>query len=486
MSQFKSRVPGSFWTSSSTIKGADQGYCCSSTGDGTYVPSTRYECFLKNGFFVAGFSEIDAKNQCPKVEKGVCCVYDATTKVRVQQDNGVTFCSCSQSNPTYSGYLVSYQKSGTCPSEKASLAPENGACCYWDAVSDYYVNKCETVANYDSCKLLHDGGPEGLKFSFYLGESCIFDGGNIVCNAGKGLTQLEKENNPDCKTDTPEDCLLEENMLGNCCTLLENGTRQCNISTKSECSGFWSYLGVVKGCSGSTLCSGVYFPEKTATEYFPTTASISVITGSGNPIEKLPTTSALYQGGLYVGIFEPGNTINLSGSMVYGNTTTGDPKQYRARGTGLGTRNKKWILIAGLADTNIPQSSILDPNKGTSFYDGFYNTNIRNTNYYSTIRNTNINGFSDWYIPSQDELAFFFNTITSTFTVSGYTPLLENYYLTSTNYGVGYDNKLAQIGEKYFVYTQSAISSQYGKVILMPQDNLNCKVRLFRRIYLGS
>ena len=483
MSQFKSRIPGSY--PFTTERGADQGYCCSNTGDGSYTTSTRHQCFMKNGFFVAGSSELDAKNLCPKVETGVCCVYNALTRALETTQNGVTFCYCSQSN--YPGKLVSYEKSGTiCPSIKVSFAPESGACCYWKSSGDSYINTCETVANYETCKLLHEGASEGLKFSFYLGDSCIYDGGNIVCNAGKGLTETEKANNPDCKTDTVDDCLAQQNILGNCCTLLDNGTRQCSITTEGLCSGFWSYLGSVKGCSGSTLCSGVYFPEKSGTEYYPTTASISTITNSGNPIEKIPTEPKLYQGGLYVGIFEPGSTINVSGSMVYGNTTTGDPKQYKARGTGPGTRNKRWILIAAPYDTNISTSSILDPEKDTSFYDGFYTTNTKNTNYYSDIRNVDINGFSDWYIPSQDELAFFFNTIASSFSISGYTPLKENYYLTSTNYGVGSTNKLTKIADKYFVYTQSAISSQYGKVILMPHDNLNCKVRLFRRIYLGS
>lgn len=487
MSQFRSRLPGN--TPFTTDKGADQGYCCDSNGTGNYTTSTRYGCFIKNGFFIPGGVEADAKNLCPKVEKGKCCVYNSTTpRTLVRTDTGVTFCACSSNNPFYSGFLVSYTgPSNTCESTKSSFAPENGACCYWKSTANGYINQCQTVDNIDVCSSLHEGTAEGLRFSFYLGESCAIDGGNIICNSGKGLTETEKENNPNCMTDTSDDCFLQENILGNCCTLLNDDSRQCDITTKRDCAGFWSYLGAVRGCSGSTLCSGVYFPERSGTQYIPTTASISVLTNSVNPIEKLPSEISVYQGGLYLGIFEPGSTINISGSLVYGNTTTGNAINYRARGTGEGTRNKRWILIAALTDSLVDtRGNIINSSKNSSTYDGFYNTDQKNVDYFSGIRSLEINGFSDWYIPSQDELAFFFKTITSDFSMSGYTPLSQNYYLTSTNYGVGSNNTLTPIGDKYFTYVQSGISDQYGKVILMPQDNLNCKVRLFRRIYLGS
>lgn len=484
MSQFKSRIPGS---TPFTTTGSDQGYCCSNTGDGTYTTSTRYECFLKNGFFIAGLNEIDAKNLCPKVQKGACCVYNTTSPYTLFAGyNGVTYCHCKPSN--YGNKFTTFISglANTCPANKTSLAPLNGACCYWKLDGGFYINVCESTDNIEECQALHQGEPEGLKYSFYVGESCITDKGNISCNSGRLLTAAEQSAYPDCKTNTLEDCFINENVLGNCCTPLNNGSRQCSITTQRECTGFWTYLGAIKGCSGSTLCSGVYFPEKINNSYYPTTASISVLTGTTNPLEKLPGETGLYQGGLYVGIFEPGSTINISGSMVYGNTTTGTAKQYRARGTGLGTNNKKWILIAAPSDTNINQGDILDPEKGSSFYDGFYNTDLKNVPYASLLRNIEINGFSDWYIPSQDELAFFFNTVSSGFSVSGYTALQEKYYLTSTNYGVGYNNTLSKIGDRYFVYCQSAVSNEYGKVILMPQDKLNCNVRLFRRIYLGS
>ena len=482
MSQFKNRIPGSL--PFTTSAGSDSGYCCSNAGDGSYVASTRYECFLKNGFFVQG-NETNALNNCPKVQKGKCCLYNKTTRTYNSEVNNVPYCSCNVVN--YSSYLTSYVDSAsTCPTTKSSFAPETGACCYWSLDGSGYINKCETTSNYDVCASLHQGAAEGLKFAFYLDQSCNTDGGVIVCNAGRGLTNLEQESNPECIPNTDKDCFKEQNILGNCCTLLTDNTRECTVTTKQDCGGFWSYLGKVNPCIGSTLCSGVYFPEKSGTEYIPTTASLNTITNTGNPIQALPSEPALYQGGLYVGIFEPGSSINVAGSMVYGNIATGDALQYRARGTGPGTRNKKWILIAASEDTTINVSSILDPQKDSSFYDGFYTTNTKNTGYYSTIRQTKINGFSDWYIPSQDELAFFFNTISSSASISGFTPLDNYYYLTSTHYGVGSTNNLTTIGDRYFVYTQSAISGQYGKVILMPQDNLNCKVRLFRRIYLGT
>ena len=98
MSQFKSRLPGSLLFT--TDRGADQGYCCNRTGDGGYTGSTRYECFLKNGFFIPASSEIEAKNKCPKVQKGTCCKYNSTTRALISSDTGVTYCNCSTLNPT--------------------------------------------------------------------------------------------------------------------------------------------------------------------------------------------------------------------------------------------------------------------------------------------------------------------------------------------------------------------------------------------------
>jgi hypothetical protein len=489
MSQFKSRVPsGLQFTTAEGPQGGDQGYCCSNTGDGTYNTSTRYECFVKNGFFVLS----DPDNTCPKIRKGQCCYYTASGNLAGLAKN-TPYCGCG------SAYIPGYYKHTfidnedvakgvTCATIKTvdKAAPTTGACCYWKLVDDKYINLCETVDDIDVCDSLHEGGTAGLKYTFYLAKNCIKDGGEIVCNSGLKRTQAQIEAEPQCVPDTDKDCYREQNMLGNCCTLLEDGLRGCSVTTKENCSGFWSYLGGVVDCNGSTLCSGVYFPQKIENVYTPTTASLNTLKNSANELEKLPTTNTLYQGGLYVGIFEPGSNINIVGSEVFGNLNTGAPITYKARGTGSGTRNKKWILIAAPSDISLSSSNIFKPDSKTSVYDGFYSTNQETTTFFKTIKNVNINGFSDWYIPSQDELAFYFKNISSTFATNGYTNLKPQYYLTSTHYSVDSIGSLQTLGNKYFAYVQSANPLEYGKVILMPQDSLVCNVRLFRRIYLGS
>jgi hypothetical protein len=477
MSQFKSRVPSGLVFTTKEVN--DQGYCCSNSGDGTYSTSTRYECFLKNGFFVLS----DPDNNCPKVQKGNCCKYNVSGVLQGVSAN-VPYCSCNST--TYPGYDTVFNGSAACPTQKASFISEAGGCCYWKLESGVYVNKCETVANYAVCDSLHEGSDEGLKFSFYQNNPCIADGGSIICNSNKKLTLADIESRPDCVPDTDQDCYKDQNVLGNCCTLLADGSRECSVTAKGDCAGFWSYSGAVQPCIGTTLCSGVYFPDKVNDEYVPTTASLSAIVGSPNPLETLPSEPQLYQGGLYVGIFQPGSPVNTNGTMVYGNVLTGNPRQYAARGAGPGGGYRKWILIAAPSDITLAAGSVLNPDKDTSFYDGFYSTNQKITEYQKTIRSLQINGFSDWYIPSQDELAFYFNTISSNFSLSTYDSLSSDYYLTSTYYSVNSSNTLGTIADKYFVYVQSANPAQYGKVILMPQDNLTCKVRLFRRIYLGT
>ena len=103
--------------------------------------------------------------------------------------------------------------------------------------------------------------------------------------------------------------------------------------------------------------------------------------------------------------------------MVIGNQYTGKVQEYEARGWGAGTTtNKKWAVIVDDVNSKMPGSDMTTSNTiivPTSYYDGHYNTYGNKTTFYglsgnliSNIVNMNIKGYDEWYVPSQDELAY--------------------------------------------------------------------------------
>ena len=194
------------------------------------------------------------------------------------------------------------------------------------------------------------------------------------------------------------------------------------------------------------------------------------LVSSTNVLEKLPSSKEMYQGGLYVGVFEPGV------STVLGNANTGTAQTYKSVKNKNGTGVKRWVLI--LAPEDITVNMLKMYNKNTSNYDGFYNMNKTNI---PNITGININGFKDWYIPSKQELEFIFNNIPKNYETVGFKPLLQKYYLTSTFFDIPLQNK-------NFIYAQSNLSQNYGNIFITSElQNLNnVTLRLVRRIELGN
>ena len=464
--QFRSRVPGGY---SIDVLDDNTGVCCTDATGG-FTAASRHDCFVLGGWYAANSS------LCPKVNRGNCCdngIIQATDK---------TICECKALNTNYT-WVAS---DSPCPSALL-LAQTQGACCHWGLSGGVYTNLCQTVDNDEQCAALHQGTADGLLYTFYQGNSCLFNGGTVVCNGTKKLTDTELATVGSCIPNTLADCNVDATKLGNCCTVQTDNTRLCSITTKDECLGFWNYLDGVKPCSTGSLCSGVYFEYYAAgVTASPPTASLTTLQSSTNTLEALPSSNIAYQGGLYVGIFEPGTPVNPTGTVVFGNQFTGAGINYTARGTGKGTTNKKWILIAAPEDIEVAWNETvlsIGNTVNTSIYDGFYGTEQTPNYVYSSINNLTYNGFSDWYIPSMDELAFYFKSISSDAELpDGISHLSEDYYLTSTLFETSSGQQ--EISGKYFVYVQSAKSENYGATLILPR-NKQVKIRPFRRIYLG-
>jgi hypothetical protein len=427
-------------------------------------------------------SRISAQYNPPVISNsatsGWCCDSSAqTTKAQCESINGYFIPNGIDSSecPTKANCSVGLQ------------AISNGACCYWSKTDGQYIQYCGDVESQLECINLNEGSSEGLRYAFYPGRTCIASGGDIVCNSVDVKTE---DVTPLCEPNDSSNCFNQDRLIGNCCTQNSNGDADCSLVAKSDCYGFWS--GPVQGirsCVDASPCSGVYFSGISGATLETARASLSQITTSTNLIEKIPSVGAFYQGGLFVGIFNPGSPVNPAGSLVYGNQNTGTALNYNARGTGIGTKEKSWVLIASVADFGeYGYNSEGEPLKqiNTSYYDGLYNTydvDIANNNtLLNQIKNYKINGFNDWYLPSQDELALFFKNISSDFTATGWYPLTKEQYMSSSAF---YVNGNQQFNDRMFMVSQMADSTNYGKTNATYRYNL-LGVRLFRRIYLDE
>lgn len=432
-----------------------EGKCCKTDGTGSFTTKTKRQCLNSGGFW------IESTRECPKQTKKTCCRYTTSggTTTITRTDN-ITECACYKqgNNVRWGDYAVS-----GCPANQKGLL--SNSCCHWGLSGNDYINKCTEVDTIQECASLNEGTPDGLKYTFHSGKSCVYNGGEIICNGTKKTPESLSDT---CFPDTSQECFKQEFILGNCCEQFSDETVACSITTKSECLGFWNYFGVIKSCVTGSLCSGVYFPKKENELFVPTTASYNTLLSSTNILEKLPSTYTQYQGGVYAGIFEPGV------STVLGNEISGKAQTYKSKRNGPGTTNRRWIIIVSNTDVSLPSLSLLTNN--TSSYDGFYNMEQQPV---QNIWQENINGFTDWYIPSKQEWEFVSGNLGKNYTTNGMESLSKEFYLTSTVLTVSSGLPL--------VYCQMNNVNKYGDVFLSPKQNIssNPPIRLIRRIYLG-
>ncbi len=218
------------------------------------------------------------------------------------------------------------------------------------------------------------------------------------------------------KEKTPLDygqILAESPDSSACCTLNKTTNKfECSMQGRAQCEARNGFYSIPSETSGPILCSNVKCPDA------PTVDTRGNVIPPSIKSSDLPEPGSMYAGGVYIGNFQPGVStalVNLeTGASVQEKTVTLD-------GPG---QTRKWALIAcpsdlgdefGVHNLVYQHTSASEdiPQELTSTYDGLFNTFgdgekklAPNTHLYRQIRNFNRFGFSDWYLPSIQELGF--------------------------------------------------------------------------------
>ena len=373
----------------------------------------------------------------------------------------------------------------------------NGACCGETERGEW---NCDSLTE-DGCYNKYADDTRVQRVCWHGCESeCLIEG-HLIC-----------ELNPDC---TDSRSPLPDELLSACCILNNEGTAYAcsDRISESHChqmSGIWAGMtGDTPIYCGNNPCPSA--PRSSGRSDISISERSDYTSISQSEIDKIDVGDS-YGGGTFLGIFEAGPPVNGKGSMVIGNQYTGKVQEYEARGWGAGTTtNRKWAIIADDVNTKITDSDMTTSNSiivPTSYYDGHYNTYGNKSTFYglsgnliSNIANMTRKGYTDWYVPSQDEVAYINYTLNHTTAgnminnAEGEFKTLRGKYLTSTMFShkditnpekTGIDKQ--DINNIKYVYTQTfSDSANNGFVQLVPDKNLTSSkivLRCIRRIHV--
>jgi hypothetical protein len=195
----------------------------------------------------------------------------------------------------------------------------------------------------------------------------------------------------------------------------------------------------------------------------------------------------MYHGGLNIGIFYPGSPNSPSGSDLIGNIFGSKSATYTSTADGAGGNDYAWAIIVAPSDIDnfiMRKPEEIVSNTPASIYDGLFNKNLTSTTGVSRISRYKKGGYTDWYIPSVNELAFIAKNLPKNFELEPrFSPLRANSYLSSTYVG---QNVLATKKKNVsLLLAQSFYTPTYGDTIVVP-DYKPMSVRLIRRVLVSN
>lgn len=530
---FRSRIKPAF-DYSDALNG--YGVCCNIGGSGGNLSepliTSFYECWVYGGIYIPVPDGNYENVSCPQIDndEGCCCACKFMTSAAQQQmptltsPNGDPVAGSSpylspstdpQTDPNaISGDgpgLRSFTSKCYCESIGGKWTPGNCPnILSEDTTSPYYwKNYCMIGATLDAragracCHLSYNeyGEPSSVVCTDVCNPSdcgalsqsayvSIYNS-STRCNVPliEGTPVANCSTNSSLRRMVNIPSVYDEFDLGSCYSLVENGITleyECTITPKSLCTGYWVEVedsdNPYCGISGET-----YRPsdpvKNTFGKYVVQEMGLSAFNALGL------TSGDIFQGGIYIGIFEP-PYLNGKSSLVYGNLSFGSPTLNTVNADSIGGTGAKWAIIV---DSNRYSAPFLfkgeqDLSYQTSLWDGYYNTygsnsfSGINTAVTNTIRYADRKGFIDFYIPSIYELYFYSAYLKSknienlgTLTSSS---LFDTKYLNSKTK----KNKSLAKSFVYGVAVDSSYSINYKTVLI--DKKTPATMMFFRRILL--
>lgn len=513
--QFRSRIK-SVVDYSKVLNGI--GICCDKDGNKTI--KTFHDCFNDGGNYFPG--DVPEELTCPPAdtEKGCCCacsfvdnlsnlIYpwnfatSNTANGTQYYDSGVVCgvsrCECDRLNGKFTSSSQSTIQLNPENFNTYCLkpAPEFGtsymidaryprACCNlqrdpitgWpnNLVCDNICLKsdCSSLGTIDNPAVYHEKTVCGT--NFYIDNKV--PGGQQTCDTALKIAQIINK----------DKLYNESDLYGSCYEIQLNDVNNlqydCQIKTKINCDGYWvektvNYCNDKYTPSDPIKVNNVYDVQKMTTSEFN---SLNLKIGNE------------YQGGKYIGIYEPGSPINPMGSELFGNLNFDSPSIIIPTDVGVGGPHKKWAIIVNEITYSV---SFLNDNEpdvdyNTSLWDGYYNTygdnktfNGISTIVTNTIKYKNRGGFIDYYIPSIYELYFYWKYIVTYTTKTK--PLNTGYYLTSTLFNTNTINKntnKTQINNRGMVYCGMILPPTYAYRTILAEKTKKANMHLFRKIVI--
>lgn len=510
--QFRSRIKSTIDYSSILNS---KGTCCDK--DGNKTQKAFYDCFNDGGnYYPYPITDVN----CPPVstDRGCCCACSYVTDLNElpypwnfqtnQPANGVPYvksgvvcdvprCECERiggkfTPSTESGITLDQTNwSQYCLKDVSNIFGPNKqidaryprSCCsiQQDPLSEFFGDiQCENVCFSSDCAIR---GSTEYASVFNENSTC---GNYLYLNSGQ-LGGLQNCIDPlKLSQMTYKSTEYKDYSFGSCYSLVKPSDKsiyeyECSITPKSLCNGFWKESTNIK----NTFCDDKYTPSnpiKIGNSYVSPTMSQEEFDDLNLQI------GSEFQGGIYIGTFQPGTPINPLGSILYGNMNFGEPQEYYAYDVGLGGTNKKWAIIASTKIYNVRfrNKDEQDLYYNTSLWDGYYNRLItNNSKLYNTIKSNPIDGFIDYYIPSIQELHFYLNYLKTT------NNKLSANLISSTMYSTKHINKATNrtnINNVNMVYgvvvaNNSIVNFSRNNTVLIPTQNLSTVI-YFRRIVI--
>ena len=522
--QFRSRIKSTI-DYSKILNGV--GVCCDKDGNKTL--KAFYDCFDDGGNYFPG--ENLAAVNCPGIddEKGCCCAcsFVEDLSLLLYPWNFITSSPVGEILYLESGVMCDVSrceceriKGKFTPSTETTIelttenissmcyrpAPEFGgallidaryprSCCHIgrDPVTGFPTEViCDNVCVSSDCAALGSASNPAV---FNEVETC----GNylyIINGTNDGISNCASSSN--ITRMATREASSVETVFGSCYTIaLSPDTTSyeytCDITAQSACSGYW----VGTSDPVNPFCNDRFTPTnpvRIQNIYDAQRISQSDFNSLNLQI------GMEYQGGVYIGVYEPGSPITSQGSALYGNMNFAPASTHYVSNVGIGGTDKKWAIIV---DTNsyaaMPfiEADEDDIYYSTSLWDGYYNTYGNNVNFYgirtkltNTIRYKPKNGFIDYYIPSLYELYFYAKYLT---THEATFPLTSNgYYYSSTMFNSNYINNnsnTVQINNTGLMYSQALTRKNIYEyplkydTVLIPK-NTNAKFSFFRKIII--